>query len=81
MQEDLLRLILRAPSEPVVIVRDRDRVYGDCLYPSSHSPESGGHLHVFDSYRASLVGLLCLCSNKLLNSEVHVFQKKRQLYT
>ena len=30
LQEDLLRRsILRVPSEPVV--RDRDRVYGDCL--------------------------------------------------
>ena len=35
--EDLLRPILRAPSEPVVLVRDRDRVYGDCL-PKSPQP-------------------------------------------
>jgi hypothetical protein len=46
------------------------------VYPSSHSPESGGHLHVFDSYRASLVGFLCLCSNKLLNSEVPAWLAK-----
>ena len=37
VREDLLRLILRAPSEPVVLVRDRDRVYGDCL-PKSPQP-------------------------------------------
>ena len=32
-----LRPILRAPSGPVVLVRDRDRVYGDCL-PKSPQP-------------------------------------------
>ena len=38
LQEDLLRgSILRAPLEPVVLVRDRDRVYGDCL-PKSPQP-------------------------------------------
>jgi hypothetical protein len=37
MQEDLLRLILRTPSKPVDLVRDRDRVYGDCL-PKSPQP-------------------------------------------
>eukprot|EP00964_Phaeocystis_antarctica_P081978 scaffold51345_cov65-Phaeocystis_antarctica.AAC.2 len=35
--EDLLRPILRAPSEPVVLVRGRDRVYGNCL-PKSLQP-------------------------------------------
>ena len=37
--EDLLRSILRAPVELVVLVRDRDRVYGDCLPKSPHSPQ------------------------------------------
>eukprot|EP00964_Phaeocystis_antarctica_P104936 scaffold70022_cov53-Phaeocystis_antarctica.AAC.1 len=37
VREDLLRLILRAPSEPVVLVRDRDIIYGDCL-PKSPQP-------------------------------------------
>ena len=34
-------------------MRDRDRVYGDCLpNASSHSPPlvRGGHLHAFDVY-------------------------------
>ena len=38
VREDLLRgSTLRAPLEPVVLVRDRDRVYGDCL-PKSPQP-------------------------------------------
>ena len=35
----MLRSILRAPVELVVLVRDRDRVYGDCLPKSPHSPQ------------------------------------------
>ena len=39
--EDLLRLVtLRAPSELVDLVRDRDRVYGDCL-PKFSQPAIG----------------------------------------
>ena len=38
---------------PVVLVRDRDRIYGNCL-PKSPQPASevrGGHLHAFEALR------------------------------
>eukprot|EP00964_Phaeocystis_antarctica_P104935 scaffold70021_cov67-Phaeocystis_antarctica.AAC.1 len=50
VREDLLRLILRAPSEPVVLVRDRDRIYGDCL---PKSPQLARHSCVAVTYTRS----------------------------
>ena len=59
VREDLLRgSILRAPLEPVVLVRDRDRVYGDCL-PKSPQPATRAWrspIHAFDKHA------LCRCA-------------------
>ena len=43
-------------SSAVVLVRDRDRIYGNCL-PKSPQPASevrGGHLHAFEALRSEV---------------------------
>ena len=46
----------------VVLVRDRDRVYGDCLPKPPHSPVSGGHLHASDKRCAPN---MCRCKERV----------------
>ena len=43
-------------SSPVVLVRDRDRIYGNCLAksPQPASEVRGGHLHAFEALRSEV---------------------------